>query len=75
MTKAQQAKETLKRAGYLNVYWHVDDILQQAEEMEITLTDEQLNDVILEVENTDQNIGVNWDIIEIAIKQATQIEY
>jgi hypothetical protein len=69
-----QAEITLEQAikvmidnGYIRHFWHIDDIIQQADTEDIELTDEQINDVVSKLEDTDCNIGVNWDSISVAI--------
>jgi hypothetical protein len=63
----EQAIQTMIKHGYIRHFWHEDDIILKAENMDIELTDDQINDVITKLEDTDANLGVNWDSIEIAI--------
>jgi hypothetical protein len=59
-------KELCSR-GFLRVFWMTDDIKHVAEnnfENPIYLTDDQLNDIVIFIENED---GVSWDTIEYAI--------
>jgi hypothetical protein len=49
--------------------WHEDDILSIAQEMNVTLSPEQLSDVFSRLNNIDANIGVNWESIETVINE------
>lgn len=51
--------------GYIRVLWNKEDIVVTAKErFDITLTDEQVNEVVESIENSfDANVGVNWDVI------------
>jgi hypothetical protein len=63
----EQAIKVMIDNGYIRHFWHIDDIIQQADTEDIELTDEQINDVVSKLEDTDCNIGVNWDSISVAI--------
>lgn len=64
----QKAKQVLKDAGYIGVYWCDDDIREAAKNMGIELTDDQVNDIIGYIERKhDANIGINWESIEVFI--------
>jgi hypothetical protein len=59
-----QLIEELQNRGYLRVLWHKDDILKVAEENEVTLTDDEVYDIITDLEqNHDANYGLSWDTI------------
>lgn len=51
--------------GFIRVFWNKEDIVVTAKErFNITLTDEQVNEVVYSIENSfDANYGVNWDVI------------
>lgn len=51
--------------GFIRVLWNKEDIVVTAKErFDITLTDEQVNEVMESIENSfDANVGVNWDVI------------
>lgn len=51
--------------GFIRVLWNKEDIVVTAKErFDITLTDEQVNEVVESIENSfDANVGVNWDVI------------
>lgn len=53
--------------------WHKSDILQQAKEEGVELTDEQCKEVADYIEHThDANIGINWEVISEAILFVTK---
>lgn len=59
-----QLIKELQDRGYLRVLWHRDDILKVAEENDVTLTDDEINDIITDLEqNHDANYGLSWDTI------------
>lgn len=61
----------LQNRGYLRVLWHREDIVHMAEEMEVTLDDDEIDSVMDDIENKhDANYGVNWDYIKIMINDA-----
>ena len=68
-SKTNKAIQTLKDAGYLmDICWQKDDIRHKAEELEMELTAEQVNQVAeLLIDGHDANLGLNWDIMEDAI--------
>ena len=44
--------------------WHIDDVLGQAEDDEVTITKEQAQTVLYYLINKhDASIGINWDTI------------
>ena len=49
--------------------WTVEDVLDKAEELGLTLTEEQAVDVLRNVEaEIDCEVGVTWDVIETHVK-------
>lgn len=68
----EQAIETMIKHGYIRHFWHEDDVRTQADNMDIELTDDQVNDVIIKLEDTDANTGINWDTIQIAINEVIE---
>lgn len=54
----------LQNRGYIRVLWHKDDILKVAEENDVTLTDDEINMIIEDIEEShDANYGLDWDTI------------
>jgi len=51
--------------GFIRVLWNKEDIVVTAKErFDITLTEEQVNEVVESIESSfDANVGVNWDVI------------
>ncbi len=59
-----QLLEELQKRGYVRVLWHKDDILKVAEDEDVVLTDDEVNDIITDLEqNHDANYGLSWDTI------------
>jgi hypothetical protein len=53
----------------ITIIWNQDDVLHTAEQMGVTLTDEQVMSVLDHVEhNHDANYGISWDTIQWAIE-------
>jgi hypothetical protein len=63
----EQAINVMINNGYIRHFWCEEDIIQQAEVMGIELTDDEINDVMSKLEDTDADIGINWDTISAAI--------
>lgn len=68
----EQAIETMIKHGYIRHFWHEEDIRIQADNMDIELTDDELNHVMTMLEDTDANLGINWDTIQIAINHVIE---
>jgi hypothetical protein len=63
-----QLIQELQDRGYIRVLWHKDDILKVAEENEVTLTDDEINMIIEDIEEShDANYGLDWDFISMKI--------
>jgi uncharacterized protein YlzI (FlbEa/FlbD family) len=46
------------------IEWSTDDVMQQASEMEVVITEKQAKDVLSLMDNKhDANIGICWDVI------------
>ena len=55
--------------------WCIDDVEQQAKQMDITLTYKQKIDVLgLVLSNHDANYGINWETISDAIEEVQREE-
>jgi uncharacterized protein YpuA (DUF1002 family) len=53
--------------------WDEEDIIMQAENIEVELTDHQVYKVMqLIVASHDANIGINWEVIDNAIDQVSE---
>lgn len=57
--------QELCNRGFIRVFWNKEDIEVSAQSrFNITLTEEQVNEVVESIENSfDANVGVNWDVI------------
>ena len=66
----ERAKEVLRKAGYIMIFWHKYDILQVATDNDIELTDEQIQAVIEKMENSDSNC-ISYEAIETIINTVT----
>jgi hypothetical protein len=48
---------------YLSDDWHISDVHCAADDMGITITDDEAEDVLYAVANNfDANIGINWEV-------------
>jgi hypothetical protein len=57
----------VKADNYGNLYidnpWYIEDVAAAAADMDITITEEQAQDVLYAVANNfDANIGINWEV-------------
>lgn len=49
--------------------WHIEDVIQVADNMEIKLTDDEVHEVMLQMESGfDANNGINWEYIRYCIE-------
>ena len=63
-------KYTEEGTPYISNDWHVEDVESVCEQMEGTLTEEGMEDVLHTVANSfDANYGIAWDNFEFAIQQ------
>jgi len=54
----------------ITISWSTVDVLAKAEEMDVSLTEEQADEVLDMVERKhDASIGINWDVIEYWINE------
>ena len=68
ITATQLSNDHLESEGYYFDKWSYEDVLQQAEEDDISLTEEEAKIIMKKVfDNRDATIGVNWDVISYAI--------
>lgn len=53
----------------ISITWTQDDVLHTANEMGVTLTDQEVRNVLDHIEyNHDANYGISWDTIQFAIE-------
>ena len=54
----------------INITWCTEDVLHTAEEMDISLTEKEADEILLMVEkNHDANMGICWDTIRFHISE------
>jgi len=60
--------EKIKGKVVLRDDWHTEDVIWQAEEMGIKLSKKDAELVLIDLaDNFDASMGINWDVIEMAI--------
>lgn len=53
----------------IEIKWSTEDVLWQAEQLDLELTEEQADDILESLENRhDASIGINWDVISFHIE-------
>jgi len=61
--------ETVDGVTVLVDEWHIEDVHQAAGDMDITITDEDAEDILSTVANShDCNIGINWELFYYHLK-------
>ena len=51
------------------IKWSTEDVLWQAEQLDLELTEYQADDILESLENRhDASIGINWDVISYYIE-------
>ena len=61
-------KYTEDNIPYISNDWHIEDVEMMCEQMEVTLTEDEMEDVLHRVANSfDANYGITWDSFEYAI--------
>lgn len=62
-------KYTEDGTPYISNDWHVEDVESVCEQMEVTLTEDEKEEVLHSVANSfDANYGIAWDNFEMAIQ-------
>ncbi len=62
-------KYTEDGTPYISNDWHIADVESVCEQMEVTLTEDEMEDVLHSVANSfDANYGIAWDNFEDAIE-------
>lgn len=55
---------------YLSTWWNISDVFDAAETMGVDLSVQQAQDVLSFIRaNHDASVGVNWEVIELAIER------
>ncbi len=61
--------ETINGRTVLRDDWHIEDVMDAAEQMGIEITEADAEWVLVELAaNFDASIGINWDVIEMALQ-------
>jgi hypothetical protein len=52
----------------IQIIWSTEDVLMQADLMNVELTEEQADEILVNIEHYhDANVGINWDVISFHI--------
>lgn len=66
----EQAKETLRNAGYFGITWTLSDIIERAKSDGYHIDESQAREIADGIENNhDANIGINWENISFHIRE------
>lgn len=68
----EEAKQVLIDNGYIDDFWTVDDIIKQAEDDEVELTEDEIMKVKTKLSKIDANLGMDWDSISMAISDVKE---
>lgn len=63
----EELKAEARRQGYFSLWFHRYDIILEAKDMGVELSDEEILKVMNSLENIDCSIGINWESIQHAI--------
>ena len=70
VTEAQMAVKRAFDPDWMAEWWHIDDVIEQAEGNGEQLTIDEARDVLAMVNRKhDCNIGINWDVIDYWIDE------
>ncbi|MEC8306439.1 MAG: hypothetical protein VXZ72_01070 [Chlamydiota bacterium] len=52
----------------INITWSTEDVLHQAKQKGVNLTEDEANEILLEMERKhDADVGINWETIDVYI--------
>jgi len=58
-----------KGSKTIAIKWSTEDVLWQAEQLDLELTEDQADDILESLENKhDASVGINWDVISYYIE-------
>ena len=58
-----------KEQMQIHITWCTEDVLHEAEELGVTLTEDEANEILLHMEDKhDANIGISWDVMDAYIR-------
>lgn len=73
VTEAELAVKRAFDPDWMAEWWHIDDVIEQAETHGEQLTEQEARDVLVMVNRKhDCNIGINWDVIDYCIEQVIE---
>ena len=53
----------------IHITWCTEDVLHEAEELGVELTEDEANDVLIRMEEKhDAIIGISWDVMDVYIR-------
>ena len=53
----------------IHITWCTEDVLHEAEELGVELTEDEANDVLIRMEEKhDASIGISWDVMDVYIQ-------
>jgi hypothetical protein len=53
----------------IHITWCTEDVLHEAEELNVELTEDEANDVLIRMEEKhDASIGISWDVMDVYIR-------
>ena len=58
-------KKELRKRGYLQVYWHEDDVRSSLKESEHEWTEDDLQEICKLIENLEATEGVDWNTVDL----------
>jgi hypothetical protein len=81
IAEAKLAVERHFSKDWMAEWWHIDDVIEQAENQGEQLTEKQAREVLkLIEENHDCEVGINWDVVDhwvehvVGVSKAETIE-
>ena len=61
-------KDELRKRGYLQVYWHEDDVVEAIVQFGKEATSEVVEEIMDIIESSfDASVGINWDVIGVYV--------
>lgn len=68
-------KEVYEEQGYFGSHWHIDDIIDKAEEMGYECSIEDAMGIAgIIMKHDDCNYGITWDTLEYAIEEKFKVK-
>ena len=58
----------------INITWSTEDVLHQAKEKGVNLTEDEANEILLQMERKhDADIGISWTTIDVYIDDLVDV--